>query len=125
MSDIRLTDFERHIGSLVLSPQRKLPIHRADLGTFLLAQEVAEKPTDVGLQIACLHRIVPDATDEELRSLTPPVVSAIVQRSLTGITEAEQLLGESSGASPESGSTDSPRATGPASSAPGLPPGMG
>jgi hypothetical protein len=107
LPDIREADFDRAIGDFVTKAGRRLPIRRADLGTFQLAQEVAEQPGNLGLQLACLKRIMPDATDEELRGLTVPVMQRIIERSLANLDEVQRLLGESLGASPVSGTTAS------------------
>lgn len=107
--DIRVADLNQPVGHLEVNATRRIAIRRADLGTFQLAQELAEKPDNLGLQLACLKRILPDATDEELRAFTPEVITAVVNRALANLDEVQRALGESSGVSPST--NDSPPAT--------------
>jgi hypothetical protein len=111
MSDINVADFDLPVGHVVFRSGKRVPIMRADLGVMQLARALVDEPTNLEVQIACLQRVLPDATVEEIETLTGPALSAIVLRSRDGIPEAETLLGESSGVGPENTTTDSPLAT--------------
>ena len=125
MADIRVADFDLPVGHLVFRGGKRVPIMRADLGTVQLARALAEQPGNLELQIAVLQRILPGAEVAELETLNGAVVQAVVVQSRDGIPEVEDLLGESSGVSPENTTTDSPLVTATATSATESPPGTG
>lgn len=125
MADICVADFDLPVGHVVFRNGNRVPIMRADLGTMQLARALADQPDNLELQTACLQRVLPGATIEELETLTGAVVSAIVIQSRDGIPEVEDLLGESSGVSPANDSTGSPHTTATPTSAIASPPGTG
>lgn len=123
--DINQVDFDAPLGNLVLRDGRSFPIRRADYGTFELVTEMQRNPEDPAKQYAVLRRMLDGIDDEGIRSLTPEVVTAVMTRSQAGIAEAYELLGESSGTSPDQSISGSSPTGLAATSAPGSPPTTG
>lgn len=107
LPDIILADYDVPLGNVVFSPDRKVPIMAADLGTFQLSVQMQSDPGNVGLQLEAMRRIIPDATDGELQQLKGAAMFDIIKRACHLIPEGQQLVGESSGASPMSTTSDS------------------
>jgi hypothetical protein len=125
VSDIRQEDFDAPLGNLVLRDGRSFPIRRADYGTFELVTEMQREPDNAAKQYAVIKRMLDGIDDEAIRSLTPEVVTAVMVRSQSGIQEAYELLGESSGTSPGQRTSDSSPTDPAATSAPESPPTTG
>ena len=115
LPDINVADFDTPIGNLTLRDGRKVPIVRADLGAAQLAQRLTSDPGNIDLQIECLSRMMPDASEADLLTLNEVVIAAVVARARIGIAEAEGLLGESSGAGVTSTNDSAPESPTPSS----------
>jgi hypothetical protein len=111
MSDIIAADFDIPVGHIVFRSGNRVAIQRADFFIAQIGRRLAADPGDVDLQLQALKRVMPDATDEDIATMTGAVIDAVLLQARTGIPEAEQVLGESLGADLGNGSPDSPPGT--------------
>lgn len=108
MRNLIQSEIDKALGNLVLRDGTAHEIRRVTLDGLQTLQQIKENPNDLGLQRAYLKGVLPTMSDEQVGTLSEPVVDDIVLRSRHGIEAMEDLLGESSGARTERTSTDSP-----------------
>ena len=95
---ISLRQIDPAVETVILPSGREIPVYPADAGAVQLIRELEQAGYgDEPKAILALRRLIPDATPEEIDTLTPPMVRVIVALGTQGVAAVEAMLGESSG----------------------------
>ena len=116
---VKLRDLDPIVEWVELANGEVVGIWPADAGAKQLYDECLADPTNEAKANAFVARLMPNATEAGLASLTPVMTSYVIARATKNIELAEALLGESSGAivRTANATNDSPPETGTATSA--------
>lgn len=91
---IRLIDIDPPVDTVILPSGREIPVRPADAGVMELALETPGTATLPQL-LTIARRLLPDATEEELRSLTIGMLNAVLQAGVKSAMEVYTRVGES------------------------------
>lgn len=97
MGRFRLAQLQRPREEVELPNGRVIEVAEIDAATFQMARDLQADPSRTDLIVPVLRRLLPKATEEEIGSLTTPMISAVVQLANGEAEEVYKLLGESSG----------------------------
>lgn len=92
----RLADIDPTPDTVELPSGREVILRHADAGAIELLIELEANPGDLQKQLAIVQRILPDASAEELRQLTMPMIAQVVKLGTARGLEVYQRMGESS-----------------------------
>jgi hypothetical protein len=89
---LRLADLDRALEPVELPNGRVVPVKEMDAGAFELYEILKGDEGDTAVALELMERVLPDATPDEIRSLTPAMMQGVLMIAAGKIAQVHEMI---------------------------------